>query len=69
VEATKRIYRTDDGRLVLHGDPDAAFLAYAPTDDVEPPDIKKVKALLEPPEEPKAAPKAADKAVRATANK
>ena len=28
VVVTERIYRTDDGRLVGHGDPDAAFLAF-----------------------------------------
>lgn len=29
----EHIYRTIDGRLVLHGDPDARFLAYARGDE------------------------------------
>jgi hypothetical protein len=37
--ATERLYRTADGRVVLEGDPDAAFLLAAPghpvPDDVE----------------------------------
>lgn len=30
----EHIYRTRDDRLVLHGDPDAAFLAYARGDEM-----------------------------------
>lgn len=40
MQTDKRIYRTDDGRLVYEGDPAAAFLAYGPGDQV-PDDIAK----------------------------
>jgi hypothetical protein len=33
-KVTRRVYRTTDGRLVGHGDPDAAFLAYAVGDEL-----------------------------------
>lgn len=58
MKAERRIYRTDDGRLVEEGHEDAAFLAYAVGDDVSADDAKQLA--------PKAPPKAAPPAVKAT---
>ena len=51
----QRIWSTVDGRYVLDGDPDAAFLAFGPGDEVP-------KSILD---KLKAAPAPADKAVKA----
>jgi hypothetical protein len=64
VSAGQRIYRTNDGRHVLEGDPDAAFLAYSQFDDAP----KSVLAELTEPASKQAAP-AADKQAGAPADK
>jgi len=68
----EHVYRTEDGRLVRHGDPAAAFLAFARGDEVG--DLEAGKNGLsdlfasEKPTE-KAQAKPADKAAPKAANK
>jgi hypothetical protein len=67
--ATERLWRTEDGGLVLDGDPDAVALAYAPGDQIAKGDVDKLpktKADAEPEPEAKAKPAPANK-VRAKA--
>lgn len=54
MKADDHIWRTEDGRLVRTGDPDAAFLAYAPGDemDVVVPPKPATVYLGTPPQEP-----------------
>lgn len=42
MNADKRVYRTEDGRLVGEGHPEGAFLAYAVGDEVSPDDARKL---------------------------
>jgi len=65
MSAGQRIYRTDDGRHVLEGDPDAAFLAYSQHDTAP----KSVLAELTDPGEGKQADPAVDKQAVAPADK
>lgn len=69
------VWKTNDGRMVLAEDPDAAILAYAPGDEVQAKDSEAVSALLkqdmsdkddegEPQPDVKQADKPADKAVK-----
>lgn len=37
----ERVYRTDDGRLVKHGDPEAAFLAFPEGDELSDEEAKR----------------------------
>ena len=60
----QRIYRTQDGRHVAEGDPDAAFLAYS-EHDAPPADV--LEQLAGPKE--KATPPAPNKMRRPAANK
>ncbi len=60
----QRVYRTQDGRHVAEGDPDAAFLAYTEHDEL-PADV--LEQLAGPKE--KAAPPASNKMRRPAANK
>lgn len=41
-KVTRRVYRTIDNRLVEHGDPEAAFLAYAVGDEVSDQEARRV---------------------------
>ncbi|MFF8768497.1 hypothetical protein ACF07Q_28615 [Nocardiopsis dassonvillei] len=52
MRATARLWRTDDGRLVLDGDQAAAVLAYGPGDPITAEDAKRL-----PGEEPEPAEK------------
>lgn len=42
MKVTRRVYRTLDNRLVEHGDPDAAFLAYAVGDEIADSEARRV---------------------------
>jgi hypothetical protein len=63
---TEHVWRTGDGRLVPAGDPDAAFLAYAPGTEISDREAERVglAAFLKSRGKPldKSAPKPADKA-------
>lgn len=71
-----RWFKTTDGRLVREGDLDAAFLAYAPGDEVADPEARKsgladLEKESEPAEKPedKSAPQPANKARAKPADK
>lgn len=44
----KRLWRTEDGRLVEEGHPDAALLAYGDGDELSDEDKKAVKQVAKP---------------------
>lgn len=70
VRADRRLWRTEDGRLVEDGDADGRTLAYPAGDEISAADQAKVPGAQEPePEEPKQAAKPANKARRPAANK
>jgi hypothetical protein len=68
---TAHVWRTQDGRLVGPGDPDAAFLAYAPGTEIPDAEARRTgldvftaKAQAKPAD--KSAPRAADKSATFT---
>lgn len=67
MRAEDRIFRSGDGSLVGVGDPAAAFLAYAPGDEVTAADQAAVKALSAPAD--KARTPGADKSAAAAAGR
>jgi hypothetical protein len=61
VNATERVFRTPDGRLVPETDPDAAFLKYAVGDEIAPEDAQALSVKSKAPTANKMRAKPADK--------